>query len=224
MKNPIYDSDAEAMVQRPRGITQLTTSIRSMKSSLIMFGIFTLMTTFCTLGAVICGIEMTKEMWVSDKGIIIGDGPVATHQSVEQFDLYELIVSDGSMTEELEDMQHITINTPEWSSKHTIETWKSSDVYDYFQVNTTDGNSLTFNGTALDWNGDIIAEVAEEPARQLLGWKEKFARKVKKKLDSPLCNTQALIDKVTERKLEFATAPACHVGVSAAKIYMHYTD
>ena len=60
--------------------------------------------------------------------------------------------------------------------------------------------------------------------RRLSGWRERLARKVKKKLDSPMCNTEALVDRVTGRKLEFAMAPACHVGVSGAKIYMHYTS
>lgn len=224
-KNPLYSAGEDGY--RPRGLTQLNSTVSSMRTSLVMLGLIAMTATLCTMGAVIAGIEMTKELWVSNQGIVINDNPVATHQSVMVYDMDNLLLDmENPITSHLEEMRYVTLNTPEWSSKHTIESWRASDVYNYFQVNTTDGNTLTFNGTHLDWNDDVIAEVVEEEPeterRSLLGWKERLAKKVKKKLDSPMCNTEALVEKV--RGLKFATAPACHVGVSAAKIYMHYNN
>ena len=212
-KNPLYKTE------RPRGMTAVYEKLSSLNTKWMIYAGLYALSTVVTMGLIIAGNEMTKEMWVSDQGIIIQDNPVATHQSVSTFDI-DALLTEGSLVEHLNDMRYVTIDTPDWVSKHTIESWRASDAYNYFSVNTTDGHSLDFNGTHLDWDGNTISEVQEEPSRSLQGFNlKKF---VKKKLDSPMCNTEALIDKV--RGLKLITAPACHVGVSGAKIYMHYRD
>jgi hypothetical protein len=214
-KNPVYAME----ISRPRGLTTLYEKVSSMRTQLCLCAIFCILTSMFTMGLVIAGNEMTKEMWVTNEGIVVNSVPVATHQSVATFD-FDDIVNEGTLVDHLNDMKYVTLRTPDWVSKHTIESWVGSDVYDYFQVNTTDGNTLTFNGTFLGWNEDLLTEFGDTGMRALKGFN--FKKFVKQKLDSPMCNTEALLDKF--RSLKFVTTPACHVGVSGAKIYMHYRD
>ena len=211
-KNPLYE-------QRPRGMTAIYNKLSLLDTKWMIYAGLYAFSTIITMGLIIAGNEMTKEMRVSDQGIIIQEDPVATHQSVSVFDIDNML-TDNNIVDHLNDMRYVTIDTPDWVSKHTIESWVASDAYNYFSINTTDGHSLDFNGTHLDWDGNTISEVTEEPSRSLQGFS--FKKFVKKKLDSPMCNTEALIDKV--RGLKLIMAPACHVGVSGAKIYMHYNQ
>lgn len=223
MENPVYVKDDFA--SRPRGLTAINRSIVNMKNYMCMFSILGACTALVTMGLVILGNEMTKEMWVADNGLVVSSVPVATHQAVQLYDFDDLLDTE-TLVDSLNDMRYVMVETPHWTSKHMVESWRASNYADYFQVNTTDGYSLTFNGTHLSWGEEAITEVMEpepEATRGLFGWKDKLAKKVKKKLDSPMCNTEALVDKIG-RKLDLLTAPACHVGVSGAKIYMHYRD
>ena len=217
-KNPLYTIE-----ERPRGFTAVYTKLSSLKRHVILLGLAGLITALCTMGLVILGNEITKEMWVSSNGIIIANEPVATHQSVTSIDFDHMLL-DGDFVDTLNTMKYITLELPDSVSKYAIEWWSASESRNTFEVHTTDNHTLGFNGTHLDWDDNTIAEVVEEEddnARKLQGL-GKFKKFVKKKLDSPMCNTEALIDKF--RDLKIVTAAACHVGVNGAKIYMHYRD
>lgn len=216
--NPMYKGQ-----ERPRGLTAIQESLKSIRGRVwVGVGLLALI-GLTTMGLVIVGNEITKELRVSGDGVVTHGGPVATHQAAEIVDV-DMLIESSSVIDHIQDMKTITLDTPDWVHSHTVDSWSASKDGEQFILTTTEGHELSFNGTHLDWNNMTISEVeeVEVPQRHLLGWKERFARKVKKKLDSPMCNTEALVNKF--RDLKLVTAPACHVGVSAAKIYMHYNN
>lgn len=174
-------------------------------------------------GLNIASIQLTKDIH-SSGGYLTGptDQALATHQAAQVHD-FDTIISTPISVDDIEGMDMITVETPNGKGSYRIESWEVS-AHDTFHIETTGNHTLAFNGSALTWDEAIISETEEVPeTRTLHGWRDKLARKVKKKLDSPMCNTEALVDKFG-RRLDFAMAPACHVGVSGAKIYMHYTS
>lgn len=211
MENPLYE--------RPRGLTVIEKSLRSQGYRLWAL----LLVALSTLGLVIAGVEITKEVKTSN-GLLMDTkhNGLSTYQALTTLDMDTLILADGQAQALIPEMNSITLTTGNTTRGFQVVAWEVAPTG--FTIQTALNHTLEFDGTTLAWDGWPISEVQEEPTdnRALLGWKDGFAKVVKKKLDSPLCNTEALVEKV--RGLKLVTAPACHVGVSGAKIYMHYTQ
>ena len=230
MQNPIVKPNEPEFTEtlRPRGLTDLQNTITTSHRKMFMALGFILFASMINFILGIVGNELTKEIEVRS-GSIVGAGGDRVHvgQSVLGYDFTDLMLMNDTsdVKEYLSSMDKFSISVDDGFTRgYRVESWYVSDEDGAFGVNTPDNHTLAFNGTHLDFDDMTLATLEDEETpgsqRHLLGFWKKVAKKVKKKLDSPYCNTEALIDKV--RNLKFATMPACHVGVSAAKIYMHY--
>lgn len=226
--NPIIKNYTE----RPRGLTNLTNTVNSLSKKLIWACSGIGLMCFVTLGMVIVGNELTKEITVSDGALTTtSNDPLAVYQAVSNYDVYDLMLMEDpiDVQQHISSMNGFQIDTGDFTNGYTIDAWSVNNIDGSFVMTTTNAHEMSFNGTHLNFDEMTIATLEEENddghTRKLQGWKswkKKIAKKVKAKLDSPFCNTEALVDKF--RDLKFVTAPACHVGVSAAKIYIHYTS
>ena len=210
MENPLYE--------RPRGLTTLEKSLKHQGWRL--WGL--LGVALSTLGLVIAGIEITKELKTNSNGLLTdtkGHG-ISTYQATTTFDIDDIIVQEQFMSL-IPDMHTLTLNAGNITRGYRVDAWEVVPP-DSFTIRTVHNHTLEFDGVVLSWDGWPISEVVQETTRSLKGWKDKFAKKVKKKLDSPLCNTEALVEQA--RGLKLIMAPACHAGVSAGKIFMHYNS
>ena len=230
MNNPIIKPSAPEFTEtlRPRGLTDLQNTITNSHRKMFMALGFILFASTINFILGIVGNELTKEIEVSSGSIVAAGGDrVYVGQSVLEYDFTDLMLMNDTsdVKEYLSSMDKFSISVEGgFTNGYRVESWYVGDEDGSFGVNTPDNHSLVFNGTHLDFDEMTLATLEDEetpgPQRHLLGFWKKVAKKVKKKLDSPYCNTEALIEKV--RNLKFVTMPACHVGVSAAKIYMHY--